>query len=127
MITQCWANKNPPSSKHHEHVHPNSMVSGVFYLRQDRTLPPIQFSKSIQEAMKLNPKKYNNLNSDIFLLPCVAGELLLFPSNLRHCVPTNKGQETRISLSFNTFCIDTLGSKESLTHLDIRRIVNEHN
>jgi uncharacterized protein (TIGR02466 family) len=126
-ITQCWANKNPPGSKHHEHVHPNSILSGVFYLKQDKTLPPIQFAKLIQGSMKLDPKKYNNLNSEIFLLPCVDGELLLFPSDLKHSVPTNKGHETRISLSFNTFSIDTLGSEENLTHLDIRRMINEHN
>jgi uncharacterized protein (TIGR02466 family) len=83
VVTQCWANKNPPGSKHHEHVHPNSMLSGVFYLRQDKTLPPIQFQKSMQAAMKLDPKKYNNLNSETFLLPCTAGELLLFPSRFK--------------------------------------------
>ena len=127
VVTQCWANKNPPGSKHHEHVHPNSILSGVFYLKQDKTLPPIQFSKSIQGAMKLDPKKYNNLNSETFLLPCVDGELLLFPSNLKHSVPTNMGKEARISLSFNTFSVDTLGSKDSLTHLDIRKMMNEHN
>ena len=127
VITQCWANKNPPGSKHHEHVHPNSILSGVFYLKQDKTLPPIQFAKSIQHSMKLDPKKYNNLNSETFLLPCVDGELLLFPSNLKHSVPINQGQEARISLSFNTFSVDTLGSKDSLTHLDIRKIMNEHN
>ena len=127
VITQCWANKNPPGSKHHEHVHPNSILSGVFYLRQDKTLPPIQFAKSVQAAMKLDPKKYNNLNSETFLLPCVDGELLLFPSDLKHSVPTNLGKEARLSMSFNTFSVDTLGSEESLTHLDIRRIMNEHN
>jgi len=127
VVTQCWANKNPPGSKHHEHVHPNSILSGVFYLKQDKTLPPIQFAKSIQGAMKLDPKKYNNLNSETFLLPCVDGELLLFPSNLKHSVPTNMGKEARISLSFNTFSVDTLGSKDSLTHLDIRKMMNEHN
>ena len=66
VVTQCWANKNPPGSKHHEHVHPNSILSGVFYLKQDKTLPPIQFQKSMQHAMKLDPKKYNNLNSESF-------------------------------------------------------------
>ena len=127
VITQCWANKNPPGSLHHEHVHPNSILSGVFYLKQDKTLPPIQFAKSVQGSMKLDPKKYNNLNSETFLVPCVDGELLLFPSSLKHSVPTNKGHETRISLSFNTFSIDALGSEKNLTHLDIRRIMNEHN
>ena len=127
VITQCWAHKNPPGSKHHEHVHPNSILSGVFYLRQDKTLPPIQFAKSVQAAMKLDPKKYNNLNSETFLLPCTSGELLLFPSDLKHSVPKNIGKESRLSMSFNTFIVDTLGSENSLTHLDIRRIMNEHN
>ena len=127
VITQLWANRNPKGSKHHEHVHPNSIISGVFYLRQDPKLPPIQFSKSNQHGMKLDPKKYNVYNAETFLLPCVAGELILFPSNLRHSVPTNQGEEERISLSFNTFSVDALGSEENLTHLDIRRIMNESN
>ena len=127
VVTQCWLNKNPKGSKHHEHVHPNSIISGVFYFKQDPKLPPISFSKSIQHAMKLDPKKYNNLNSETFLLPCTDGELILFPSNLKHSVPVNMGDEPRISMSFNTFSIDTLGSEDSLTHLDIRRIMNEHN
>ena len=127
VITQLWGNRNPKGSKHHEHVHPNSILSGVFYLRQDPKLPPIQFSKSNQEAMKLDPRKYNSYNAETFLLPCVSGELILFPSNLRHSVPTNQGDEERMSLSFNTFSIDALGSEESLTHLDIRRIMNESN
>ena len=127
VITQLWGNRNPKGSKHHEHVHPNSILSGVFYLRQDPKLPPIQFSKSNQHGMKLDPRKYNHYNAETFLLPCTSGELILFPSNLRHSVPTNMGEEERISLSFNTFSIDALGSEENLTHLDIRRIMNESN
>jgi len=127
VITQSWFNKNPTGSKHHEHVHPNSIVSGVMYFQIDQTLPPIQFSKSNQDGVKLDPIKYNVLNSDTFLLPCKPGELILFPSNLRHSVPINTGMPDRISLSFNTFCIDALGSEDNLTHLDIRRLMNEHN
>ena len=127
VITQLWANKNPTGAKHHEHVHPNSILSGVFYLRQDKTLPPIQFAKSNQHGLKLDPKKYNIHNAETFLLPCTAGELILFPSDLRHSVPINVGKESRISLSFNTFSIDILGSKDSLTHLDIRNLMHESN
>ena len=127
VITQSWFNKNPTGSKHHEHVHPNSIISGVMYFQIDQTLPPIQFSKSNQDGVKLDPIKYNVLNSYTFLLPCKPGELLLFPSNLRHSVPINTGMPDRISLSFNTFSIDVLGSEDSLTHLDIRRLMNEHN
>ena len=125
VITQLWGNKNPKGSRHHEHVHPNSIISGVFYLRQDPKLPPIQFSKSNQHGIKLDPKKYNTFNAETFLLPCVAGELILFPSNLRHSVPQNQGEEERISLSFNTFSIDELGGRDTLTHLDIRSLIDE--
>ena len=127
VITQLWANKNPPGAKHHEHIHPNSIISGVFYLRQDKSLPPIQFSKSNQHSLKLDPKKYNTFNAEIFLLPSTAGELILFPSDLRHSVPVNVGKENRISLSFNTFSVDVLGSKDRLTHLDIRSLMLESN
>ena len=127
VITQLWANKNPTGAKHHEHIHPNSIISGVFYLRQDKSLPPIQFSKSNQHSLKLDPKKYNTFNAEIFLLPCTAGELILFPSDLRHSVPINVGKEERISLSFNTFSIDVLGNEDSLTHLDIRSLMHESN
>ena len=127
VITQCWTNRNPPGAKHHEHVHPNSILSGVFFFRIGGKLPPIQFAKSTQSAMKLDPAKYNNITAETFLLPCVPGELLLFPSNLKHSVPMNLSEETRYSMSFNTFCIDILGSESSLTHLDLRRLMHENN
>ena len=127
VITQCWANRNPKGSKHHEHVHPNSIISGVMYFQINEKLPPIQFAKTNQDAMKLDPEKYNHVNSESFMLPCKPGELILFPSSLKHSVPINHGDEDRISISFNTFSIDALGSEQALTHLDIRRIMNEHN
>ena len=127
VITQCWTNRNPPGAKHHEHVHPNSMVSGVFFFRIGSKLPPISFAKTNQHGLKLDPVKYNSVNAESFLLPCVPGELLLFPSNLKHSVPINQSEETRYSMSFNTFCIDVLGSENSLTHLDIRKVMHENN
>ena len=127
IITQCWANRNPKGSRHHEHVHPNSIISGVMYFQINEKLPPIQFSKTNQDGIKLDPIKYNNLTAQSFMLPCKPGELILFPSSLKHSVPINQSDEDRISMSFNTFSIDAFGSEQSLTHLDIRRMMNEHN
>ena len=67
VITQCWANRNPKGSQHHEHVHPNSIVSGVMYFQINEKLPPIQFSKLNQDGMKLDPGKYNHVNSESFM------------------------------------------------------------
>lgn len=122
IITQSWCNTNPKGSIHHEHIHPNSIVSGVFYFRIDSSLPPIMFSKTQFEMLKLNFEKFNSINSETFYLPLVSGELILFPSHLRHSVPRNTSDEVRISLSFNTFVKDSLGSQDSLTELNLRRI-----
>ena len=127
IITQCWANRNPKGSKHHEHVHPNSIISGVMYFQIHEKLPPIQFAKDRQDGIKLDTIKYTHLNSESFMLPCKPGELIMFPSSLKHSVPINMSDEDRISISFNTFCIDVIGSEQALTHLDIRRLMNEHN
>ena len=43
IITQSWLNKSKKGESHHEHVHPNSMISGVWYPQIHEALPPIQF------------------------------------------------------------------------------------
>ena len=111
VITQCWANRNPKGSKHHEHVHPNSIVSGVMYFQINEKLPPISFSKERQDGMKLHPIKYNHVNSESFMLPCKSGELILFPSSLKHSVPINQGEEDRISVSLIRFVLTLLDQK----------------
>ena len=37
VITQSWLNKNKKGESHHEHVHPNSMVSGCLVSPDSRT------------------------------------------------------------------------------------------
>ena len=43
------------------------------------------------------------------------GDLILFPSNLEHQVPTNNTEITRYSVSFNTFIFKDFGSEQALT------------
>lgn len=121
MITQSWANKNPKGSIHHEHLHPNSIISGVMYFRLDKHLPPIKFSKTHISMLKLNYDKYNLLNSETFYLPAVAGELILFPSYLKHSVPINTADDVRVSMSFNTFS-DKIGLEKELCELNFKKI-----
>ena len=48
------------------------------YFQINEKLPPIQFAKDRQDGMKLDPIKYNHINSETFMLPCKPGELILF-------------------------------------------------
>jgi uncharacterized protein (TIGR02466 family) len=123
IVTQSWSNKTKQGERHHEHSHPNSIISGVFYLQNNKNLPPIQFRRQITHSFSLNVEKHNNFNSATYLLPAENGELLLFPSTLTHSVLDNKSDEDRISIAFNTFTKGSLGSIDSLTYLPIDRCV----
>ncbi len=123
IITQSWVNKSGKGESHHEHVHPNSIVSGVWYPVISEKLPPIQFRSKNQRDVSLSTAKFNNFNSATFLLPMKAGELILFPSNLTHSVPANQSETERISLSFNTWAKGSLGDINSLTFLPLERCV----
>lgn len=124
VITQTWANKNPKGSNHHDHIHPNSVLSGVFYLRLEQSMPPIVFNQTLLSNIKRVITKYNEFNAETFFLPMVSGELVLFPSYLRHMVPVNKSDKERISISFNTFVKDKLGSENDLTELRVKEVAN---
>ena len=87
--TLSWTNKNPQNSRHHEHVHPNSVISGVFYFSTTDTTP-IKFHKSDHWGLKLDYKNFNNYNGESIFVPIKSGELILFPSNTTHSVPTNQ-------------------------------------
>ena len=121
VITQSWLNKSKKGESHHEHVHPNSMVSGVWYPQIHEQMPPIQFRSRNQRDVSLQTEQYNTFNSATFMLPMKRGELILFPSNLTHSVPTNVGEEERISLSFNTWPKGNMGDIKSLTYLPLDR------
>jgi len=123
VITQAWSNIADKGKKHHEHVHPNSLVSGIWYPVINEQLPPIQFRSKSQRDVSLQCEKFNNFNSATFLLPMKAGELIIFPSNLTHSVPANQSETERISLSFNTWAKGSLGDMNSLTYLPLDRCV----
>jgi len=125
-VTQSWANTNIKGARHHEHVHPNSIISGVFYF-QTSSSTPIIFNKNDQHPFPFEPIKFNDVNAEAFRLEVKASECILFPSSLRHSVPENESDEERISMSFNTFSLDVLGSKEQLTYLNVKELLEGRN
>lgn len=118
-ITQSWANFNPTGTSHHYHYHPNSILSGVFYMYSGGESPPIQFFRGINSSFKWTPVANSPFTSDLFGVAAQTGDLLIFPSTLPHSVPVNTGAKPRISLSFNTFPIGSMGAVEDLTHVDL--------
>ena len=56
-------------------------------------------------------------NSGSWFFPVETGDLFMFPSSTTHQVETKKGNNTRISLAFNTFYKGSVGSNDALTEL----------
>ena len=119
-ITQSWLNYTETDQYHHKHTHPNSVVSGVFYFDSNVKNDKILFSHSRgyqQISPEIDKEKFNLWNSGTWFFPVETGNLFMFPSSTTHQVETKQGDNTRISLAFNTFYKGTVGSNKDLTEL----------
>ena len=122
-ITQSWLNVSRVGSLgHHEHTHPNSYISGVFYINVDETRDGITFINEFnsRKGIEVVASEYNTFNASEWIYPVKEGELVIFPSHLIHYVkPIETGNFDRVSLAFNAFPFGNLGDPESLHGLHI--------
>jgi uncharacterized protein (TIGR02466 family) len=116
-ITQSWLNYTETNQYHHKHEHPNSLVSGVFYVNCHEEFDKIKFFNHTYKAIKPEVKDWNLYNSESWWFTVKTGDIILFPSSLTHMVETKQGDNTRISLAFNVFIKGTIGSNKLLTEL----------
>jgi uncharacterized protein (TIGR02466 family) len=100
-ITQSWANKTTAGQSHHGHVHPNSYLSGIFYLTTSMRGKTV-FSKP-NEWFDFFLIDTDQESMAFFKEPPVAGKLLLFPSSLNHGVEKCRSDVPRFTISFNAF------------------------
>ena len=122
-VTQSWANRTKIGQEHHYHDHPNSILSGVFFLKSGS---PIKFLNNRYHSFQLEHKKnvnsYNQYNQNVYEFSSEPRILILFPSYLTHYVPVNTGGD-RYSLSFNTFPSGSFGSTTGLTYVNLEKEV----
>jgi len=105
ILGNMWANINPPGGSNQPHVHPNSLYSGVYYIKSNMDSgklklydprPGIQFIMPLRKSG--DPGK--SLWRDVSIDP-VAGRIIIFPAWLWHAVEPNGSSDIRISVSFN--------------------------
>ena len=93
-IAAYWFNVNPPGAYNSSHIHPGSILSGVFW---------VSCPENCGRFIMRHPNEMVNfyLGADNSLINPQEGLLVLFPSYLEHFVEPNRGSEDRISISFN--------------------------
>jgi uncharacterized protein (TIGR02466 family) len=119
-ITQSWLNYTKDGEYHHLHTHPNSVISGVFYI--SAVGDKIIFNrKDPNYILDFETDNFQLFNSKSWFFEVKTNELFLFPSTLQHNVETrdNKKNDVRVSLAFNTFFKGHVGDNRNLTELKL--------
>jgi uncharacterized protein (TIGR02466 family) len=99
-----WVNVMPEGGSHTSHIHPNSVISGTYYVTVPAGAGPIVYEDPrlmmlmASPPLKLNAPREQKRHLSETPEP---GTLLLWESWLRHEVPLNRAAGNRISVSFN--------------------------
>jgi uncharacterized protein (TIGR02466 family) len=102
VLGNMWANINPPGGMNRAHQHPNSLWSGVYYIKAPKNCghlkidDPASMSRPKQKEGEVPARLYRETHYEP-----IAGRLIMFPSWLMHCVDPNESNDIRISVSFN--------------------------
>ena len=104
-LGNMWANINPPGGYNAPHIHPNSLYSGVYYIKAPKDSGDLVFNdprpgeQLNMPAIKKGPPP-KHLWREVHLAP-VEGRIIIFPFYLWHNVEPNLSNDIRISVSFN--------------------------
>ena len=104
VMDSLWVNVLEPGGHHAAHIHPQSVLSGTYYV----AVPPGASALKIEDPrlgmmMAAPPRraKARLANRGFVYVEPRQRTLLLWESWLRHEVPPNKARGKRISVSFN--------------------------
>ena len=105
FLGNMWANVNPPGGMNRAHQHPNSLWSGVYYVKAPENSGDLKIDDPRASAAMCRPrqkegKKPSRLYRETHYEP-IDGRCIMFPSWLMHCVDPNESNDIRISVSFN--------------------------
>lgn len=118
-LTQSWLNFTSENQYHHQHEHPNSMISGVFYINSEVNNDSIKFWNHTYKRIRPQISEWTWLNSESWTYPVESNDLIIFPSQVTHSVQVKKGNNLRISLAFNSFIKGEIGTEDKIDLLHI--------
>ena len=105
MMGNMWANINPPGGMNRAHQHPNSLWSGVYYIKAPKNSGHLKIDDSRSVACMSSPRqKEGKVPERLFRethYEHIAGRCIMFPAWLMHCVDTNQSNDISISVTFN--------------------------
>ena len=105
ILGNMWANINPPGGMNQPHIHPNSLFSGVYYVKSQPKAGRLKIYDPRPGIQLIMPtRKSGDPGRDMWRdanIEPIEGRIVMFPSWLWHAVEPNDSNELRISVSFN--------------------------
>jgi uncharacterized protein (TIGR02466 family) len=120
-ITNSWVNVHRRGDTAIPHVHHNSLISGVLYLKVDDASGDIVFHRDLLSlvpfppALDLDMDSFNLYNCKSWGHKPKTNDICLFPSVVMHSVDRNASGEERWSVAFNVFARGRFGTDHELT------------
>ena len=103
-LGSMWANINFLEGFNKQHMHPNCLWSGVYYVKTSENCGDLIIEDPKSVGLMILPNREEPIPKyaarEVRYKP-VAGRLIMFPAYLNHCVEANKSNDIRISISFN--------------------------
>lgn len=120
-ITDSWINYTTKNSEHRMHTHTNSILSAVYFLQVNNSVPFLTFTKKDPYfPLDFTSDEYNIYNSSEWNLEVGDGDIVVFPSNVWHYVRQNLSDTPRVTLALNTFVRGTIGNANTGTDIEIK-------
>ena len=103
FINNIWININGKSDFNRPHIHPQSIISGIIYIKTPENCGNLVFKNpnlAVGEFERLF-NSFNNLTATYHEYRVEENSIYMFPSWLEHFVEPNRNNEERISMAFN--------------------------
>ena len=105
VLGNMWANINYPGCFNRPHLHPNSLFSGVYWVKTPvKSGNLMVYDPRAGTQMTMPNRKEDKLPPELWRevhYEPVAGRIIMFPAWMWHEVKPNESNDTRISISFN--------------------------
>jgi len=119
-ITNSWVNIHRRGHSAGAHLHHNSLISGVLYLKVTETSGDLVFHRNdlslvpFPPALDLDMDSFNIYNCKSWGFKPTTNDICLFPSVVLHSADANQSDEERWCIAFNVFVKGDIGSLHKL-------------
>jgi uncharacterized protein (TIGR02466 family) len=116
-LVNSWMVIGHPGSETNGHTHPNSVYSGIFYLKAGPGTGMVSFSiprnsfTFTTPTVSPMPTEFNMYNSLCWNVEPDDNTVLIFPSHLEHAITRNVSNNIRCCVPFNYFLVEEISKQ----------------